>query len=128
MLGWSTRRIDGIDLRSVSTVMPLVITRDEFGGYMAVNTYLNNRFKEMLGKARYQKSVTSLICICADTLEKLSPYLNDIRLSDVLSVRLRGDKKLSSPFFQDVSPYLRKRGGTSEDRRPEVLRRNVRCE
>jgi hypothetical protein len=115
-------RIDGIDLRSVSTVIPLVITRDEFGGYMGVNTYLNNRFKEMLGKTRYQKSVTSLICICADTLEKLSPYLNDIRLSDVLSVRLHGDKKLSSPFFQNVSPYLQKRGGTSEDRRPEVLK------
>ena len=102
------RRIDGIDLRSVSTVMPLVITRDEFGGYMAVNTYLNNRFKEMLGKARYQKSVTSLICICADTLEKLSPYLNDIRLSDVLSVRLRGDKSSPVPFSKMSVPICGK--------------------
>ena len=118
----SPRRIEGIDMRSVSTLMPLVITRDEFGGYMGVNTYLNNRFKEALGKERYQKSVTPLVCICADSLEKASPYLADVRLSDMLSVRIRGDKKLSSLFFEHVGPYLRKRDRASEDRRPEILK------
>ena len=59
---------------------------------MSVNTYLNNRFRETLGKVRYQKSITPLICICADSLEKLSPYLKDIRFSEILSVRLRGDR------------------------------------
>ena len=116
------RSINGIDMRTVSTVIPLVITRDEFGGYMSVNTYLNNRFRETLGKVRYQKSITPLICICADSLEKLSPYLKDIRFSEILSVRLRGDKKLSTLFFQQVGPYLRKKDNTSEDRRPDVLK------
>jgi len=116
------RSINGIDMRTVSTVIPLVITRDEFGGYMGVNTYLNNRFRETLGKVRYQKSITPLICICADSLEKLSPYLKDIRFSEILSVRLRGDKKLSTLFFQQVGPYLRKKDNTSEDRRPDVLK------
>ncbi len=116
------RSINGIDMRTVSTVIPLVITRDEFGGYMGVNTYLNNRFRETLGKVRYQKSITPLICICADSLEKLSPYLRDIRFSEILSVRLRGDKKLSTLFFQQVGPYLRKKDNTSEDRRPDVLK------
>lgn len=116
------RSINGIDMRTVSTVIPLVITRDEFGGYMGVNTYLNDRFRETLGKVRYQKSITPLICICADSLEKLSPYLKDIRFSEILSVRLRGDKKLSTLFFQQVGPYLRKKDNTSEDRRPDVLK------
>jgi hypothetical protein len=87
--------VDGIDMRSISTVIPLIVTRDEFGGYMGVNTYLNDRFEAILGKVRYRKSVTSLICICADSLEKLSPYLHDTRLSDLLSVRLRGDKTVN---------------------------------
>jgi hypothetical protein len=116
------RCIDGIDMRSISTVIPLIVTRDEFGGYMGVNTYLNDRFEAILGKVRYRKSVTSLICICADSLEKLSPYLHDTRLSDLLSVRLRGDKKLSTQFFTHVGPYLKKKNGGKEVRQPTILK------
>jgi len=116
------RKIDILDMQQVSTVIPLIITRDDFGGYMGVNTYLNNRFREILGKARYARSITPLLCICADTLEKLSPYLVDTRLSEVLSVRLRGDKKLSSPFFADVAPYMRRRDAGKPDRQPTVLK------
>jgi hypothetical protein len=116
------RNIEGVDMRAISTVIPLVITRDEFGGYMGVNTYLNNRFKERLGKVRYRKSITPLPSINVDCLEKLSPYLSGIELSELLSVRIRGVKKLSSHFFTDVGPYLRKRNAGEEDRRPTILR------
>src|ERR1700722_5229179 len=116
------RLINGIDMRSISTVIPLIIPRDEFGGYMGVNTYPNGRFKEILGKVRYRKSITSLICICADSLEKLSPYLHDTRLSDILSVRLRSDKKLSNQFFTQVGPYLKKKNGGKEERQPTILK------
>jgi hypothetical protein len=116
------RRIDGIDMGKISTVIPLVITRDEFGGYMGVNTYLNDRFKEILGKMRCRKSITPLLCVCIDTIEKLSPYLEDTALSDLLSARLRADKKLSSPFFSGLGPFLKRKNGGDEDRRPSILK------
>jgi hypothetical protein len=116
------RRIDGIDMRTISTIIPLVVTRDEFGGYMGVNRYLNDRFRSTLGKVRYRKSITSLLCMCVDSLEKLSPYLSDIALSDLLSVRLRGDKGLTSQFFTHLGPYLRRRTNEKGDRVPTVLK------
>jgi hypothetical protein len=116
------RRINGIDMRTISTIIPLVVTRDEFGGYMGVNTYLNNRFRETLGKVRYRKSITPLLCMCVDSLEKLSPYLEDTRLSELLSVRLRGDKKLSTQFFDPLGPYLKQKNSGKEDRRPTILK------
>ncbi len=115
------RHIVGIDMRAISRIIPLVVTRDEFGGYMGVNTYLNKRFKETMGEIRYRKSITSLICMCVDSLEKLSPYLIDTALSDLLSVRLRGDKKLSTPFFADIGQYLKKKDGGKQARRPTIL-------
>jgi hypothetical protein len=116
------RRINGIDMRNISTIIPLVVTRDEFGGYMGVNTYLNNRFRATLGKVRYRKSITPLLCMCVDSLEKLSPYLDDTRLSDLLSVRLRGDKKLSTQFFDPLGPYLKHKNSGKADRRPTILK------
>jgi len=116
------RQIDGIDMGTISTVMPLLITRDEFGGYMGVNTYLNDRFREIIGKRHWRKSITSLLCVCVNTVEKLSPYLGDTALCELLSVLLRGDKKLSSPFFSELGPFLRRKNGGGEDRRPSMLK------
>jgi hypothetical protein len=116
------RMIEGIDMRRVSCVMPVVVTRDDFGGYMGVNTYMNERFKQVLGNVRYQRSITPLLCICVDTLEKLSPYLEDTSLSEFFSSRLRGDKKLSAPFFASLQIVLDRKNRGQGDRQPTILR------
>jgi hypothetical protein len=116
------RAVEGIDMRRVSNVIPVVVTRDEFGGYMGVNTYMNERFKNALGRVRYRTSITPLVCICVDSLEKLSPYLGDTALSEFFCSRIRADKKLSAPFFASLGPILEKKNRGQGDRQPTILR------
>ena len=116
------RHIEGVDLAHIVTVIPLLITRDDLGGYMGVNAYLNARYKELLARPHYSKSVTSLLCLCADTIEKLSPYLSDTALSEFLSWRLRSDKQLRAPFFARNCPILEKRDLGNGNRQPTLLR------
>ncbi len=114
--------IQSVDLKSISTVIPLLVTRDDIGGYFGVNAYLNARFKEVIGRVRYQKAITPCVCICSDTLEKLTPYLSDTSLADILSSRIRNDKSLRAPFFARLGPILNRKNRGGADRQPTLLK------
>jgi len=120
--GGKSAEIQDVDVRSISTIIPVLVTRDDFGGYFGVNTYLNTRFKEIRGAARHRISVTSCVCICSDTLEKLTPYLTDTSLADILSSRLRNDKTLRAPFFARVGSILERKNKGGPDRQPVLLK------
>ena len=114
--------IQGVDLRFISTVIPLLVTRDDIGGYFGVNAYLKARFKEVLGQTHYQRSVTPCLCICSDTLEKLTPYLCDTSFADILSSRIRADKELCAPFFARIGSVLQRKNKGGTDRQPTLLK------
>ncbi|HZU33808.1 MAG TPA: hypothetical protein VFB79_22025, partial [Candidatus Angelobacter sp.] len=120
--GGRTAEIQDVDLRSISTIIPVLVTRDDFGGYFGVNAYLNRRFKEIRNASRHQVSVTSCVCINSDTLEKLTPYLADTSFADILSSRLRNDKALCAPFFARVGQILKQKNKGESDREPLLLK------
>jgi len=110
-------KIEGIDMTQVTTVFPLIITRDDLGSALGTNAFLNLHFQELLKGKRYPRSVTPLFCLSSDDLEKLSAYLPDCALADVLSARHKRDKMLQSSFWLVENSVLKKKG----ERKPTVL-------
>ena len=77
------RPIQGVDLSRITTIMPLLITRDDIGDGFFVNTYLDFRFQDAKRELDLCKVVapvycTKLISMSVDVIEKLSPYLTDL--------------------------------------------------
>jgi hypothetical protein len=120
--GESPHAIQGVDLKFISTAMPLLITRDDIGGYFGMNAYLKARFKEVFGRVRYQASVAPCLCICSDTLEKLTPYLCDTSLADIFRSRIKNDKTLRAPFFARIGSILQRKNKGGPDRQPTLLK------
>jgi len=110
-------KIEGIDMTQVSTVFPLIITRDDLGSALGTNAFLNLHFQDLLKGKRYSRSVTPMFCLSADDLEKLSAYLPDCALAEVLSARYKRDKVLQSSFWLVENSVLKKKG----ERKPTVL-------
>jgi len=92
-------RVEGIDLSSVRTVFPVLVTRDEIGGTMLVNYLLNKEFQQVLHKKRVRPHrVTPLFCLTADEVEYISAYLRTVRFSDILQDRYNADASLKMPL------------------------------
>lgn len=117
------RRIEGIDLSGIATIMPLLITRDDIGDGFFVNTYLAFRFQDAKRQLDLSKVIepvhcTKLICMSVDIVEKLSSYLPDTRLPAILACRMMSDPDLRAPFFMKPIPLLSAKG----NRPPHLLR------
>jgi hypothetical protein len=115
--------IEGMDLSGITTVIPLLVTRDDIGDGFFVNTYLDLRFRDAkreLGLAAEISPVycTQLLCISVDVIEKISPYLSDTRIGAILADRLMFDPELRNPFFMIPTPTITARG----TRPPQILR------
>jgi hypothetical protein len=110
-------KIEGVDMYEVSTVFPLLIIRDDMGSAFFMNTYLNWHFQEMIKGKRFLRSVTPLFCLSADDIEKLSPFLRDSSLAEVLSARYKPDKNLKSSFWTVENSVLARKG----ERLPSLL-------
>jgi hypothetical protein len=96
--------IRDVDLSGIRTVIPLLITRDDVGDGFFVNSYLNSRFDEIRQTSNLDREIapvhcTKLISVSVDIVEKLSPYLVDTRLEEILAGRLMADPLLLTPFF-----------------------------
>lgn len=92
-------KVEGIDLSSVKTVFPVLVTRDEIGGTMLVNCFLNKEFQRVLDKRSVRPHrVTPLFCLTADEVEYISAYLRTVRFSDILQERYDADNSLQTPL------------------------------
>jgi len=109
--------IPGLDLRDVTTLYPLVITRDDIGSAFGFNAYLNQRFQDLRSKSTTWRTITPLFCLSADDVETISPYLSDTPLSAILRARYRGDKRLMAPMAMTRNKVLEQRG----QRTPAIL-------
>jgi hypothetical protein len=117
------RPIEGVDLSRVTTIMPVLIIRDDIGDGFFVNTYLNARFQDAKGGLNISKAIApvycaQLICMSVDVIEKLTPYLIDTRFSGILADRIMSDRDLRGPFFMKPLSSLSAKG----TRPPHLLR------
>ena len=117
------RAIEGVDLSRVTTIMPVLITRDDIGDGFFVNTYLNARFQDAKRELNISKAIgpvycAQLICMSVDVVEKLTPYLIDTRFSGILADRMMSDPDLRAPFFMKPLSSLSAKG----TRPPHLLR------
>jgi hypothetical protein len=115
--------IEGVDLSRVTTIMPVLITRDDIGDGFFVNTYLNARFQDAKRELNISKAIgpvycAQLICMSVDVVEKLTPYLIDTRFSGILADRMMSDRDLRAPFFMKPLSSLSAKG----TRPPHLLR------
>lgn len=90
---------DGVDLSSVRTVYPVLVTRDDLGGCLLVNLLLNRYFRRLLNRRASRRRITPLFCLSAEALEAISAYLSEARLADILHARYRRDRSLMSTFL-----------------------------
>jgi hypothetical protein len=97
-------RVEGIDLSSVKTVFPVLVTRDEIGGTMLVNYLLNKEFQQILNKKKVRpRRVTPLFCLNADEVEYVSAYLRTVRFPDILQEIYDANPSLKIPLtFLDL--------------------------
>jgi hypothetical protein len=117
-------QIRGVDLSNIRVVMPVLLTRDDIGDGFFVNTYLNDQFTKAKRELNLFAEISPVYCtklfsMSVDTIEKLSPYLCDTTMAEVLSERYLMDPILLTPFFVKPNRVLRSKG---PDRPPALLR------
>jgi hypothetical protein len=105
-----TDSIQGLDMSQIAVLMPVVITRDDIGSAWGINAYLDSRFKELKTAKKHWRPTTSLFCLSADDVEKISPLLSDISFADLLNARHKADKALMSSFWTAENRVIRKKG------------------
>jgi hypothetical protein len=85
--------------KGIRKIVPLIITRDEFGACWGVNAYLNKRFKDQLSRKSLKGMVvTPLVCTSISCLERMMWVLQKKSLADVLQERIKVDPTLRLPF------------------------------
>ena len=89
--------------------------RDDIGDGFFVNRYLDARFQGAKRELDLSKAVapvycTQLVCMSVDVIEKLTPYLIDTRIPEILSDRMMSDRDLRAPFFLKPMRSLLRKG------------------
>jgi hypothetical protein len=79
----------GLDLGSVTTVYPTLITYGEIGDAWFLTSYLNEIFRKALNKKKMRARITPLFCMSEDHLEAFAHALNGVALSDILQARYK---------------------------------------
>lgn len=100
---------NGVDvpefLKHINKIIPVIITRDDFGSCWGVNAYLNKRFKDQLNrKSRKRIVITPLVSMNISCLERMMWVLHDKTLADVMEERIKTDRTLRQPF--DAVKYV----------------------
>jgi hypothetical protein len=86
-------------LKGINKIIPVIITRDDFGACWGVNAYLNERFKDQLSrKSRKRIVVTPLVSTNISCLERMMWVLQEKAFADVMEGRIRADRTLWQPF------------------------------
>lgn len=93
-------------LRCATKFIPLVLTKDDIGSSWMTTTYLNARFKQLLGTEKIDIGlVTSLLGMSVATLERAVYALTDMAFKDILEDRIKEDPQLGRPF-EMASTYI----------------------
>ena len=86
-------------LKDVKKVIPVIITRDDFGGCWGVNAYLNKRFKDQVTTESHNGiDVSPLVSMNISCLERMMWVLEKKAFADVMEERIETDPTLRQPF------------------------------
>src|SRR5262249_18511653 len=86
-------------LKGIKKIIPVIITRDDFGGCWGVNAYLNKRFKDQLStKSHKGIVVTPLVSMNISCLERMMWVLQEKSFADIMEERIKADPTLRQPF------------------------------
>lgn len=86
-------------LTGIKRIVPVVITRDDFGGCWGVNAYLNKRFKDQLNtESQNGIDVRPLVSMNISCLERMMWVLEKKAFADVMEERIEADPTLRQPF------------------------------
>jgi hypothetical protein len=95
----------GITFRGTSLIFPLLVTRDEIGSVVGLNSYLNAQFKALLPDRKTMPiSVAPLICTSVEGLERWCTYLSELSLADILRSHLQANKNITDPLLRLARP------------------------
>jgi hypothetical protein len=88
-----------LNLTGTRKIFPVLVTRDDLGGVMHINEYLNARFRSFLNRKEVAPiSVTPLFCFFADECEIIANALKRVRLTEICEARYKRDPELRAPF------------------------------
>jgi len=86
-------------LKGIKKIIPVIITRDDFGGCWGVNAYLNKRFKDQLTMDSHSGIVVpALISMNISCLERMTWVLQERSFAEVMEERVVTDPTLRKPF------------------------------
>jgi hypothetical protein len=107
--------IEGLNVQRISTIYPLVITRDDIGAMVGVNAFLDYCFREVVRRDELSVAVAPLICMSSENAEAVSAYLKETPLAAILSAhisanRRSGGKYMMAPMFAAPNKELTKIG------------------
>jgi hypothetical protein len=86
-------------LKGINEIIPVIITRDDFGGCWGVNAYLNKRFKDQLSAKSHEGiMVRPLVSMNISCLERMMWVLQEKVFADVMRERIETDPTLCQPF------------------------------
>lgn len=115
-------KVKGLDLSSVATVYPVLVTRDGIGEAISINFLLNREFQKYVNKKQIRTRVTPLFSLSADEVEFISAYLREAQFSEILYARYRCDRALELPFHLVKNDEIGRMG----DRRNPALKREFK--
>lgn len=89
------RQVSGIQPNNICRIFPIIVTRDEVGATAGINVFLNYEFQKLMRKEKIliSQSVTPLICLSAEDIERISPYGKQIRFDKVMESYFKGCKR-----------------------------------
>ena len=100
-----------VDLSQISTVYPVLITRDEVGGCFGISPYLNKKAEAFFYRRKIKpKIVTPIFCLSSEGIETISAYLQDDTLSHLLQGWYREDPGLHWSFPTVENSVIDSRG------------------
>ena len=77
--------VTNIDLSGISTIFPVLVTRDDIGGCWGISHYLQMKADGFFNRRKVKpKIVTPIFCLSSEGIEGLSAYLQDEPLSQLL--------------------------------------------
>jgi hypothetical protein len=93
------QHVQEISITFAPRVFPLLVVRDDIGGALMLNAYLNDHFEKNLNRKTLSSSIAPLVCISADHLECVAGFLKSKRLTDIIGARYAADQDLKSAFL-----------------------------
>ena len=91
--------VTDIDLSGVTTIFPLLVTRDGIGGCWGISSYLQMQADKFWNRRKLRpRTVTPLFCMSAEGIEALSGYLQSTLMTDILECWYKNDRGLHWSF------------------------------